>query len=428
MADCIIKGEICTEMQNKKRKYGGNGSVRFMENKSHTSCYAVKYFKFDNNCKIEKDRLLERYKRFAKEINFLNNNQNSLFGIVPIVDAHIPDEYNASDPAYYAMPICENINIESYTITNALNECLVLAKALKQIHDLGFAHRDIKPDNILYYNNQPCFCDFGLIWEENGERITFGGERIGPIRTLPPELRSVDPVLDNDINFRYSDVYLLAKLLWEMLSRDKDGFWGEYDRNNNQIYLPFFEEEKVTCFEPIHKLMEEATRDFWKDRIDIDKFISLLSLQIGILNGNITNNINRFNFETRTKRLYHSNEEISKQYKKPELIVKYFSDISSTTKIRISQNDNSIIANVEKSYLNGDLVVLRLNSALKIFDLYINPDCLTISNDYAVKMKAKRIEMLTNDLYLLNLSILDIKEQKYYIDDKYEIEVIINEP
>lgn len=120
---------------------------------------------------------------------------------------------------------------------------------------------------MLVLENQVKLSDFGLIWSVDDSMITGEGERLGPYYIGPPELESRDIKMDD---FRASDVFLFAKVVWMILKNDNMGFRGQYRRENRQFYLNS-SEYGVFTFEPIHRLLEESTKLEMCERIDIKR-------------------------------------------------------------------------------------------------------------------------------------------------------------
>lgn len=102
-----------------------------------------------------------------------------------------------------------------------INLCLQLANGLKELYDLGYYHRDLKPDNILMFDGQWKIGDLGLISsrDEDSDLDKKGGW-IGPRGWMSPE--SMNKFLTEDIeglNFdckidHQSDIFQLGKIFW----------------------------------------------------------------------------------------------------------------------------------------------------------------------------------------------------------------------
>lgn len=88
---------------------------------------------------------------------------------------------------------------------------------------------------------------------------------------------------DLDLDFRPSDVYLFAKVLWMTLKGDNIGFRGQYQRGDVQIFLNKENFGDVITLEPIHKLIEQATFEDMNKRISIHQCIDYLELQCNLL-------------------------------------------------------------------------------------------------------------------------------------------------
>lgn len=77
---------------------------------------------------------------------------------------------------------------------------LRLAEALKNLHDQGLAHRDVKPSNVIFVNGRAKLADIGLV-AARGQRTFVGTEGF-----VPPE----------GPGSAQADVYSLGKVLYEM--------------------------------------------------------------------------------------------------------------------------------------------------------------------------------------------------------------------
>lgn len=81
--------------------------------------------------------------------------------------------------------------------------------AIKAIHDEGFTHRDIKPDNILFVNGQPKLADIGLM----SSLMTDVTQLAGTLDFLPPEQR-VGEVQHDRRSRQRSDLYAFGKVIY----------------------------------------------------------------------------------------------------------------------------------------------------------------------------------------------------------------------
>ena len=103
---------------------------------------------------------------------------------------------------FYTMEAADSVSSEEYkpdTLAARLNHgplpqdegfgvLSAIFAGIRTIHDAGFAHRDIKPDNILFVKGVPKLGDIGLI----SSLSTAATSLAGTIEFLPPEVRSAE--------------------------------------------------------------------------------------------------------------------------------------------------------------------------------------------------------------------------------------------
>ena len=81
---------------------------------------------------------------------------------------------------------------------------------IKAIHNAGFSHRDIKPDNILFVNGKPKLADIGLMTSLTNS-VT---QLAGTLDFIPPEERSCDNSNQDKKSAQKSDLYALGKVIY----------------------------------------------------------------------------------------------------------------------------------------------------------------------------------------------------------------------
>src|SRR6266511_4089453 len=123
----------------------------------------------------------EPYRRFMQEIEFLRE-LGDFPGVLPLLDAHLPQRPSSADRAWLAMPIATPIanalaEAPLETIVTALAE---IAETLTRLAERGVGHRDIKPGNLYELNGRWLIGDFGLVAAPDLEELTRSGKPLGP--------------------------------------------------------------------------------------------------------------------------------------------------------------------------------------------------------------------------------------------------------
>lgn len=278
-------GEIITSRKGKYELveeigHGGNGNVyKVTVLESHqleipvNSQFAMKFFS------ARKDQK-KRKKRFQREISTVQELQDKIDGIIPIYDSC----YSIKRKMWYLMPIAQQYEFQSYSLQTILDDAVILAETLQQVHQSDFCHRDIKPSNLLQYKGRISLADFGLALKKGEEhRLTENGDFLGPVGFRPPELQHIT-------NFEYdtckSDVYMLAKTIWALITKKDFGFVGEYKREEPDLYLDPVKFNVLT-FEPLHRMLEGATKYNYEQRISLTELIQFLKIQQSVLSGDL---------------------------------------------------------------------------------------------------------------------------------------------
>lgn len=383
---------------------GGNGAVFDVYVDELDYDVVAKFFKYEGYDKVR------RYERFKKEIEFAQK-YGDIAGIMPIIDYSCPSDVpKGDDEAWYLMRKAETYKVNRRKkLIDKIDDMLSLAYIIQRIHSIQgkeYAHRDIKPENILILDGEIVLSDYGLIWNDGEDRITKVGERIGPYKISPPELE--DSANDPNIDFRKSDVYLFAKVLWMTLKNDFVGFRGCYNRGDNQIYLDR-KKYNVETLEPIHMLMEGATYTEHVQRITIGKCIEYLKIQKRVIDKDKGEGIS----DDQIRKLKY--EEYKKEI------------ISKNTPSELSFEDKAVIYEMLRGVVPiADIFVKGLGDDKNGKRIYVSDFVLTSTgkvrlvnyyngrriNEYMINIK-KMIHSNENGDIILELDNLNIEEEGY---------------
>jgi serine/threonine protein kinase len=157
----------------------------------------------------------EPYLRFRREVETLRKLGN-IPGVLPLLDAHLPEEPTDADPAWLAMPVATPIAVvlSGRSLVEVVQGIAVIARTLASLAELGISHRDIKPGNLYWREGEWLVGDFGLVAAPDVESITRGDRPLGPLHFTPSEVL----VGDREVDWSRVDVYALAKTLWVLAS------------------------------------------------------------------------------------------------------------------------------------------------------------------------------------------------------------------
>ena len=133
---------------------------------------------------------------------------------------HIEED---ADTFFYTMEAADSVSADSYradTLAERLKKgplpqddtfkiLRAIFDGIRTIHEAGFAHRDIKPDNIIFVKGTPKLSDIGLVSSLSATYTRLAGT----LDFLPPEERSSESVTDRKSRQK-NDLYAFGKVIY----------------------------------------------------------------------------------------------------------------------------------------------------------------------------------------------------------------------
>src|SRR2546423_3992561 len=98
----------------------------------------------------------------------------------------------------------------------AVAPAVAIRRALERCHRGGFVHRDLKPDNVLFDDqDRPRIADFGVARDASAASLTETGTLLGtPAYMAPEQLRGERAGVP-------ADIYALGEILHALLARER---------------------------------------------------------------------------------------------------------------------------------------------------------------------------------------------------------------
>jgi len=214
----------------------------------------------------------EPYKRFRAEINLLRS-LGQRAGVLPLIDATLPEQPSNQNPAWFVMPVATSISEalgQQPGLAIVVEAIATIAEALASLAAQGISHRDIKPGNLYQFEGQWTIGDFGLAEYPDKEALTEEGRTLGPRYFLAPEMIT-DP---KNADGHKADVYSLAKTLWVLATGNIFPPQGEQRIETRQINIGAYVPHPKT--RSLDRLIEYATKHAPQDRLTMDKMAAEL--------------------------------------------------------------------------------------------------------------------------------------------------------
>lgn len=175
----------------------------------------------------------EAVARFQREVNAAASLDH--YGIVQIIRT---GQVTTLELPYFAMRLLPGGDLTSriakgVPVDRALGIVRELAGAFAHAHARGFVHRDVKPANILFNEqDHPVLTDFGIAKALDGTQFTEHGMVVGTPAYMSPEQAAGKPV---DAR---ADLYGLGVILYEMLTGSTPFQGGTFAVVNAHISTP----------------------------------------------------------------------------------------------------------------------------------------------------------------------------------------------
>lgn len=259
---------------------GGNGDIwKAVTGKSGKNEYALKILAK----KHWSDK--QRYARFRDEAVIQKNLSDKREpGVLPVLDYCLPEHPTNKNPPWILLPIATPIITKKsklltrHSNLTTLRETAFMVKRiatlLNELGKSGISHRDIKPDNIFYYDDDWVLGDFGLIAGPDVTAKTIQNEVVGPYTFIAPEMK----VASNDSDGKLADVYSLAKTFWFMASNYSDYKHvpgGQLAKGRLETTISFFHHD-VKGVKTLDLLIRASTEDNPLQRLPMSDFLDVL--------------------------------------------------------------------------------------------------------------------------------------------------------
>jgi eukaryotic-like serine/threonine-protein kinase len=207
-------------------KLGAGGNADVWKVRSTESEGAIKILRRAKGKSLE---------RFRAEVALLGTLAGCR-GILPVVDASIPDVPSGDWDVWFVMPLAVPVvelvagGASSRDVVAGIRE---VCQTMAALHSRNISHRDLKPENLFKWRNRWVVGDFGIASFPGKAALTADGSKLGPVHFIAPEMLHNPLTADGAA----ADVYSLAKTLWVLLSGQRYPPPGEQRRANDYVRM-----------------------------------------------------------------------------------------------------------------------------------------------------------------------------------------------
>jgi len=195
---------------------GGMATVWLARDLRYARQVAVKVLRPDLSAALGADRFLREI-RITAQLNHPH--------ILPLLDSG-----EADGLLFYVMPYVAGGSLrerlrrgEGWSLDSVLHLVRDVAAALEHAHRQGIIHRDVKPENVLFFEGEPMVADFGIaraITSAGGDQLTRSGFPVGTPGYMSPEQAMGGSLVD-----ARTDVFGLGCVVYEMLVGETPPIW-----------------------------------------------------------------------------------------------------------------------------------------------------------------------------------------------------------
>lgn len=320
-----------------------------------------------------------QFKRFKQEVAFLKNEKGRK-GLLNIIDHNLPEKQKKGEYAWYTMPIAKPLieYVKEMHIDELIKIFCSLSGYLQQLHQDKIYHRDIKPDNLFWFEEEAVFSDFGLVSFPESEDLT-NGDKLGPLFYIAPEM--LNSTEGKNVNFSKADVYSLAKTLWVFCTGQTYPMQGEHDLAFKPILISTFLKHDRSYL--IDSLINRANKLDPERRIDINDFHNELTHWVNP----VEKNRGELNLEEKIKEIsYYMTDDLLKKEQrnlvvnKGEIILERFRNLIDNEvpklKLFVEQIQNGTSWNHNNTLLESRTV--QKKTGIKLSGLFSKGYCICL--------------------------------------------------
>lgn len=314
---------------------------------------------------LKREKRSDRFKSEIKLINDLPLHKN----VIKIIDYNFhPDE-----KAYYYVMEKADSNLEEFMIQMKFPLGIIrevffgIIEGIKHIHKHKTIHRDLKPQNILMFNDTPVISDFGLSLSLlSDHRITNTSEAVGPRYYMAPELE--DGKFDATTS---ADIYSLGKIFYYLLSQGNIFSREKYRLPKYDLIIKYNDNRYST----FNRIFSNSINKYFTSRY---KNVELLAKDV---------NIAFSSFESHPLTVVDNKLSLKKIIEKPTILLQEKLDSKQVFELSIYLNKRGII--VPANVLVYFISIIDSNNGITDLAEIVKKSSVTFSSEEKIEILTK---------------------------------------